>query len=292
MNRFRINKLLINGLLFQFIAIILFIPWLFVIYQNYYLLQGNTYWTNSTKTFISLLSSWELHFNSIIWDFHPQINWLISPRVTNIFLIFLIITIVYICRNTKPNVYLLIICLITIPALSLILPDLIQGGQKSTLTRYFIPSLLGIQISIVYWLGRNEFFNCKKRLGIFSLLIVFGIVSCSISSQANTWWNKSVGYHHPKIADIINQYDKPLIVSNNQGINVGNLISLSYLLADKVRLLLTTTDIVPRVEPNNFSEVLIWRISEESLIAFQEKNNCSVSIVEGEYDPPLWLVDF
>ena len=209
-----------------------------------------------------------------------------------VFLGFILIAFLSLYRHNKPEIHLLIICLILVPALGLMLPDLIQGGQKSIMTRYFIPSLLGIQISIAYWLARNRFLFSKIRLMILGLLIILGIVSCSISSQANTWWNKTVGYHNPEIANMINQYEQPLIISNNRDINVGSLISLSYLLEDKVRLLLTTTENIPLVKQNDFSEVLIWNISEESLIQFQAKNNCSVSVLEGKYYPPLWLVDF
>ncbi len=292
LTKFRITRTTVYFLLAQVTAVILFSPWLIIIYRNYALLQSKTDWTNSTQSFIRLLSAWELHLSSIIWDFHPEINWLIAPRVTLVFLGFILITFVSLDRHTKPKIYLLIICLILIPSLGLILPDLIQGGQKSIMTRYFIPTLLGIQISIAYWLARSIFLFSKIRLMILSLLIILGIISCSISSQANTWWNKIVGYHNPKIANIINQYEKPLIISNNRDINVGSLISLSYLLEDKVRLLLTTDDTIPLVKQDDFSEVLIWNISEKSLIQFQEKNNCSVSVVGRDYYPPLWLVDF
>ncbi len=81
-----------------------------------------------------------------------------------------------------------------------------------------------------------------------------------------------------------------MIISNNRDINVGNLISLSYLLEEKVRLLLTTTENIPRISKNEFSEVLIWNLSPDSLTELQEKNNCSISIINGGYYPPLWLV--
>lgn len=292
LNKFRITKKTIIFLLAQLGSVLLFLPWLINIYQNYNKLQSNTYWTNSSRPLASLLSAWELHLNSIAWDFHPQINWLIAPRVTTIFLLFLGISLTCLYQKTKPSTYLLIISLIAIPALGLILPDLIQGGQKSILTRYFMPSLLGVQLSIIYWLGRDKFVMSKIRLSIFSLLIVCGIVSCAISSQANAWWNKTINNNNPTIAQIINHYEKPLVISNNQGINVGNLISLSYLLEDKVRLLLTTTDNIPLVKQDDFSEVLVWNLSEESRIAFQEKNNCSLSNVQEEQYISLWLVDF
>ncbi len=292
LTKFKITKTLVYCFLAQLLSVILFLPWLFIVYIQYDEFQNRTNWTNSPKPFINLLSSWELHLNSIAWDFHPQINWLIAPRITIIFLIFLTVTTIYLYQHTKSNVYLLIVCLITIPALGLILPDLIQGGQKSVNTRYFIPGLLGVQLSIAYWLGSKNFFKSKIRLTIFSLLIILGIVSCGVSSQADSWWNKSVGYYNPEIANSINQYEKPLVISNSQNANVGMIISLSYLLENKVRLLLTTSDKIPLVKQDGFSEVLIWNISEDSLIKFQEKNNCSVSVVEGEYYPRLWLVDF
>ncbi|MDJ0679552.1 MAG: glycosyltransferase family 39 protein [Xenococcaceae cyanobacterium MO_167.B52] len=292
LSQFRITKLLVNGLLFQLLAVIVFSPWLLVIYQNYSILQSKTSWTNISKPLIQLIVSWSLHLSSIAIDFHPLINLLILPITATVVLIFTIISIVFLYSHTQSRVYLFIICSIMIPALGLIIPDLIQGGQKSVITRYFIPSILGIQMSIAYWLGKNKFFLNKLRLENFILLIMVGIISCSISAQENTWWNKTVGYHNPQIAKIINLYDKPLVISSNQDINVGNIISLSYLLEDKVRLLLTTSDKIPLVKQDGFSEVLIWNISEDSLIKFQEKNNCSVSVVEGEYYPRLWLVDF
>ncbi|MDJ0577843.1 MAG: glycosyltransferase family 39 protein, partial [Xenococcaceae cyanobacterium MO_234.B1] len=156
LTRLRITKITIDLLLAQLGAVLLFSPWLIIIYQNYAVLEDKTKWTNVSQPFIKLLSAWELHLNSIVWDFHPQINWEIAPRITPVFLMFIIITIVSLYRYTRPNIYLLITCLIIVPALGLILPDLIQGGQKSVITRYFIPSLLGIQVSIAYWLGRDK----------------------------------------------------------------------------------------------------------------------------------------
>ena len=290
--RLKISKITINFLISQLGAAALFSPWLIIIYQNYTLLEDRTSWTNYSQPFINLLSAWELHLNSIVWDFHPQINWAIAPRITPVFLTFIILTLVTIYRYTRSHIYLLITCLIIVPTLGLILPDLIQGGQKSTMTRYFIPSLLGIQVCLAYWLGKDNLFSRKIRLRILSLLVIFGIVSCTISSQANTWWNKVVGYHNPVIAQSINQYEKPLIISNNRDINLGNLISLSYLLEDKVRLLLTTTENIPKVKHDGFSEVLIWNFSPDSLTKFQAKNNVSISVIEGKYSPQLWLVDF
>ncbi|MDJ0534724.1 MAG: glycosyltransferase family 39 protein [Xenococcaceae cyanobacterium MO_207.B15] len=290
--RFKITKTTINFLLSQLGAVLLFSPWLIIIYENYGVLKHKTSWTNISKPFIELLFAWGLHLISIVWDFHPSINLFIALIAAPVFLLFITITIISLYRYTNPKIYLLITCLIIVPALGLILPDLIEGGQKSVMTRYFIPSLLGIQVSIAYWLGTDKFFSSKIRLSILSLLIILGIVSCTISSQADTWWNKVVGYHNPEIAKLINKYEKPLVISNNRDINTGSLISLSYLLEDKVRLLLTTEDKIPLVEQNGFSEVLVWNLSDESLIQFQEKNNCSLSVVEGNYYPQLWLVDF
>ncbi len=135
---------------------------------------------------MSLLSSWELHLTSTIVDFHPQINGEIARIITPVFLIFIVSILVVICRYTAPDIYLLITCLIIVPALGLILPDLIQGGQKSVITRYFFISLLSLQVSWAYWLGQDKFFPSKIRLVILTLFIMLGVISCTISSQSNT----------------------------------------------------------------------------------------------------------
>ena len=90
----------------------------------------------------------------------------------------------------------------------LIIPDLISGGQRSTIPRYLIPAYLGIQLSMAYLLATKltKFTNKieHKFWQIATVLLIsLGIISCGISSQAETWWNKYSSYYDGEVARII-----------------------------------------------------------------------------------------
>jgi uncharacterized membrane protein len=288
--KFRPTKRLIAFILSGICAVILFIPWIIVVIQNHQELQNKTDWTNISRPFIELLASWELHLNAIFIDLHPALGLATAPRLTPIILVFLGYTLYFLYRRTPIQTWLLVVSLIFIPALGLILPDLISGGQKSIMVRYFMPSVVGIQVAIAYWLVAEKYTYHKIKLAIATILIVSGIASAIVSSQTPTWWSKVVGYHNPEIAALANQFDRPLIISNNYDINVGNLISLSYLFKPQVRLMLVTKPTVPTIPEGNFSDILVWNVGDTTLEEFKQKNNCQLERVGENYYPTLWLV--
>jgi len=59
------------------------------------------------------------------------------------------------------------------------------------------------------------------------------------------------------VARIINQSKHPLVVSNSYKYNPTELLSLSYLLDSKVRLLLVKESDLPNI-PNGFSDVFVY----------------------------------
>ena len=288
--KFRPTQKLISFALAGICAVILFIPWLIVVFKNYERLKDKTDWTNIARPFIELLASWELNLNAIFIDIHPAVGLVTAPRLTPIILFFLGYATYFLYRQTPLKIWLFIVSLVIIPALGLIIPDLIPGGQKSIMVRYFMPSVLGIQIAIAYWLGKEKYAYQKIKIAVASILIVGGIISATVSSQTPTWWNKVVGYHNPEIATYANRYDRPLIISNNHDINIGTLISLSYLFKPEVRLMLVEKPEVPIIPQGNFSEILLWNVGATTFNKFKEKNNCELERVEENYYPALWLV--
>ena len=294
LERFRITKITINFILSGIASLVLFTPWLWVIFSNYEILKAKTSWTKMTKPFIELFHAWELHLSSIFIDLHPTINGYLASRIFGFLVIFIFICYRLVCRQNKPQTWLLLLSITIIPTVMIILPDLINGEIKSIMTRYFLPSILMIQIVVAYWLSQIKTWRDIKRSLTIFLIVTFGIISCEISSQSVTWWNKVISFHNATIAEIINNYERPLlianttVVDNNHDVNIGDLISLSYLLNNKVDLLLYKNQNIPSIDRNQYDRVLLWDVKEESRIKFQEKNNWELEIVEGEYYPPLW----
>ncbi|HEY9641125.1 MAG TPA: hypothetical protein V6C57_11625, partial [Coleofasciculaceae cyanobacterium] len=70
--------------------------------------------------------------------------------------------------------------------------------------------------------------------GITAIVLAVGLLSCGVVVQSDTWWNKLISNNNPRIAQIINQSDRPLVISDT---GLGDLLSLSHYLDPKVRLL-------------------------------------------------------
>lgn len=297
LEKFRLTKITINFILSGIFSLLLFAPWLGVIYTNWSILQAKTNWTKVSFPFVELLRYWELHLSSIFIDLHPTVNGYIAVRVAGFLFIFLCICYRFVCLKAKPQIWLLLGTMIIVPAAILIVPDVINGGIKSIMTRYFLPSILGIQIVVAYWLSnisKAQNWQNLTRSIIMGSIILFGIISCTISAQSTTWWNKVVGYHNFKIAAIINRYPQPLLIVNPEGgngkygIKVGDVISLNHLLDNNVSLLLSENQNIPPVDFKPYSDVLFWNIQEESRIKFQNAHNSELEMIEEDYYPPLW----
>ncbi len=112
-----------------------------------------------------------------------------------------------------------VLTLMAVTGLLLLLPDLILGGQRSTIGRFLIPCLLGVQLAIARLFaqklesggGGGRSLWCTALITLAAL----GIVSCSVSAQASTWWIKYSSYYQHDVAALIQQAETPLVVSNN-----------------------------------------------------------------------------
>ena len=156
----------------------------------------------------------------------------------------------FVYRYTTKKVWLFVFTLSGVPALALILPDLIIGGGLSVRSRYAIPCYLGIQLAVTYLLATQIISSKLLRRKFWQLVmvvvIICGVISCAISSQAETWWNKG-SLANPQIARIINNTVKPLLISSTYSLNIGDLMSLSHLLDDKVKIELGGEGSLPHI---------------------------------------------
>ncbi|NJO50288.1 MAG: hypothetical protein HC840_13580, partial [Leptolyngbyaceae cyanobacterium RM2_2_4] len=101
--------------------------------------------------------------------------------------------------------------------------------------------------------------------------IALSILSCSIGTRTPIGWNKVISYYNPPIADIINQSPHPLLIANTS-MGVGEILSLSRLLAPNVTLQLTVDSSVPQIRAG-FSDVFLMTYSQSwrSQIAAQQQ---------------------
>ncbi|MGQ4645865.1 glycosyltransferase family 39 protein [Lyngbya aestuarii] len=316
----RITRIVFAYILAAVTVIILFTPWLLIIINNFLQLQDKTSWTTTEVSASFLWKIWGLHLSCLFIDLGLDISHPFTYVVPPLLLILVGYAVYFLCCHTTKYVWLFVVTLILVTPLSLMLPDLIWGGQRSVSSRYFLPCYLGIQLAIAYllankissysfplftllhWRSRKFFWKTEPIVddhstnkafgnhlskqnfwqGTIVVIIIAGVVSCSISSQANTWWNKGVSYQNPQVARIINQAHKPLLISTSSneysGVLPGNLISLSYLLEPKVKLQLVVDPNIPDI-PDGFSDIFVYSPSRNLEQGLKERYKTKINTI-------------
>ena len=235
-------------LLASICSIILYSPWLLFIKLNSHKISD---WRAVDASFISLITTWMGNLSRVFIDFNldstaPAI-YIIPP--TLILLLLTVCSLGYLCRKTTVSVWLFVVTLIITTAIALALPDLILGGQRSRVARYLMPSYLGIDLAVAYYLA-EEIFSHKLWRQLLSrtllvLLIIFGIWSCSVSLQADHWWHKSwsklSSYDDLKqVATVTNQSPESIMIAPDISLfdedAFFELLSLTHLIKPQIRL--------------------------------------------------------
>lgn len=291
--RFRLTKAVIAYLVASLLGFLSFTPWLAIIITTWS--QTGATWTAVSIPLITWLKMWGLHINRAFiltigdFGFDNLLTYLTLP----VFLILLGYAIYFLCSTTAMRVWLFVLTLMGTLALALALPDLIFGGQRSTASRYLVPFYLGIQLSLAYLFAIqitcSNFLKQKFWQFMIVALTSVGVISCAISFQSDTSWNKVVSYNNHQVAQIVNQATAPLLISNSFGINFGNIFSLSYLLNSKVKLQLvngsTQSDFlhIPKI-PQGFSDVFILNTSDKFRGKIEKEYHSRLEVVFKDYN--------
>ena len=271
------QRILLKYLLAIASSLILYSPWLVVLTTNYQRAFNTTSWATVRVDFLYLVKLWLFSFTSLFIDLDVGFDspWTYLLRLP--FFLLIAAAIYTICRQTSRYTRLFILTSIFVPFLMLALPDLLLGGKRSAVTRYLICCFPGVQLAVAYLLANKLVHGKLFWRGVLALVLTGSIFSCVVSAFSDTWWGKGVSYYNGLVAKAINATESPLIISDrgDNFTNQGNLISLSYLLDDDVRLLLLSYP--PNVEtlqgisvPSN-SEVLLFQPSGKLREALEQE---------------------
>ena len=288
----RLPKLVADYLLFTLVAFLVFAPWAFFIVFGLPILYETTNWLTRDIEPVFFLKRWILGTSSPFLDtsggvlFYAKAGIESSATYWVRLPIFLLIgySFFYLCRNTPRRVWLFVVALTGGTILPLLLTDLTMGWRTSTPARYLTPGYLGIQLSVAYLLASQIVSPrpvWRKLWQMVTVVLIAGeIVSCVRSAQAETWWNKEASYILPRLAQIVNQSPRPLLVSTLERKNFGNLIALSYLLEPKVRFRAVVDPDVALRALEGFSDIFVLNPSEQFQQELQEKDYLIRAVVK------------
>jgi uncharacterized membrane protein len=285
--RFRLSKTLISYLLASFVGFLPFVPWLLLMIHKP--AESTINWTNTQSSFFSSLARWSGIVSRAFLDLgvgpDDSVKRLI-PLVPFILIILALIgySMYFLYRQTPQRVWLFVLTLIGVTAIAFIVPDFVLGKRYGT-TRFITPCILGIQLSLAHLLvaKNTSLFLSNQRKKVWEIatfmLVLSGVISCTISSRAEMWWNKAPDKNKDnfQIAEIVNQANQPLLIKD------GDLIPvevLGYLLEPKVQFLLPKESDLPKI-PDGFTDVFLFQPSESLTSGVERVYNSKIKLING-----------
>lgn len=289
LSRCQLSQTFIDYLLASGAGLIAFTPWMFIFLSRIPTVIKTTNWVQKEVEFSSLFESWLINIHHAFADEKFNLNWPIAVLVSY--------SIYFLCRTTPKRVWLFILTLIGVPALALILPDLILGGVRSTIVRYTFPCYLGIQLAVAYLFAtqvtsKSINFWWRKLWQIVAIaLITVAVWSCANYSQTTAAWNKG-DRENLAIASFVNQVPHSLLISDVNEIkyrldtSIHSLLSLSHLLNSNVKVQLVIGSNPPTIS-SKFSNVFLFtRYEVLQRTMAQKYNRKSVLVQKGKTS--LW----
>lgn len=317
--RFRLSQRLLDFARALSLSLLAFSPWIVVILSTTKQISSATDWT--TRISLSVLDvcrHWLFYLSSGFVDV-GGIGTQTPPQILSYFFsasywlarLLILYGLYQLYRRTPVWVWLHVLTLICVPALCLILPDLILGGGRFTIARYMVPVFLGCQLAVAYvlsdrLLAASPKDQVRKLLwqGLTLVLLTAGILSCGLIVQSETWWSKPLSNSNPEMAQIINQSERPLVVSDAA---LGDLLSISHYLEPKVRLLvrpygcpgcqidpdyrkLESVPFLPPI-PSGYSDVFLFHPRPRpDWMERLKQSNYQLTVLWSENDEWLWQI--
>ncbi|MGF1938699.1 MAG: glycosyltransferase family 39 protein [Nostoc sp. ChiQUE02] len=264
--RFRLSKTSISYLLSSLAGFITFVPWIWVIITNPQ--PEAVDWTNDKHTLFASAARWAGIFSRTFLDLgiSPSEPGRLKIALIPFILIILALmsySIYVLCRRTSKEVWLFVLTLIGSIGLPLLILDFIFQKRYAT-SRYTLPSVLGIQLAVAYLFSTKltsvytKVWQKKLWSLVAFMVILGGVVSCTLNSQAQIWWNKIPEKYQefPKIANIVSQGNKPLLISDADNL-VSPIVILAYLADPKVRFQVVEKNQLPEIT-NDFSDIFLF----------------------------------
>ncbi|MCC5627527.1 glycosyltransferase family 39 protein [Nostoc sphaeroides] len=267
--RFRLSKTSIYYLISSLAGFLTFVPWIWIIITNPQ--PESVSWASAKQTFFASVARWAGIFSRTFLDLGispsdpGKLKIALIPFIL-IILALILYSIYIICRRTSKEVWLFVLTLIGAVGLPLLIGDFVFQKRYAT-SRYTLSSVLGIQLAVAYLFSTKltsistKVWQKKLWSLVAFMVIIGGIISCTISSQAQMWWNKvpEKNQELPQIAQIVSEGNKPLLISDASIIPPIQI--LGHLVDPKVRFQLVKKNQLPEIT-NGFTDIFLFRPSD------------------------------
>jgi uncharacterized membrane protein len=266
----QLAKALVPYLTATLSAFAVFLPWVYVLVRNFSTATSQMSWIRGNVNPFHLMGMWAHNFSALFLDtnhtlksvMHYDFGMLTSYGIRVFILIMAAYSFYFLYSQTPRRTWLFVLAMIFMPMLMLAVPDfLLDGARSGWSPKYLLPCCLGIQLAVAHLLATKMTaaspFRRRGWQAVTASVVVCGVVSCAISSQAESWWMKPT-LDKPQEARVINECRRPLLIIDVSSIyGSGHLLCFGHLLHPKVRLWVAVTPEALQVR-DGFSDVFLY----------------------------------
>jgi len=174
--------------------------------------------------------------------------------------------------------------------ISLALPDIIYGGNLSTMDRYMMPTFLSIQCAVGYAvacaLQSKRAAVARSGWLVFVGLIALGIFSCSSVLNARTFWGYAA-VDELKTARFLNQFSHPVLLGSQQPEGfTGVLLSIASASNPGTVLAFSPGNDLAPVPAGYDDQIFVWKPTGEQVELLRADRRFDLQHIEQL--PCLW----
>jgi uncharacterized membrane protein len=246
---------------------------------------------NDHYPLLQYLSKWLRSVGILFADFNLRPD---SPKAQLIPYAVLLLALLTLCgyalyflwRHASREQSAFLLTLIASLCVPLALLDALSGSSLAVVTRYSLPSLVGLQLAVSYLLATRSAAGDARRAGgawqlCAAALLALGGLSCLGVVRAATWWNKDPDNYIQAASRIINAAPDPVVVVSD--VWLVRILSLEHQLRPQIHYRLTVQPALPAIDAPD-ATVFVVLPSEHLRSALQS------SFVLEPLGPELWKV--
>ncbi len=195
-----------------------FVPWSIYLLRDLNVVTGSlrtTFHSPGSRTAIlrAFLSTFRLDFIDFDWETPSPV----AAVSTGASLLLIVISLAGVIRHRPLRAWLFVVIMLLATTLPLLIPDLLEHGQRIREQRYLIPALVMVDLCVAGWLSSMLASPVKARSALGYALLV-GLLaaatgSCAASSASQTWWSTQSD-NSISVARAIDRSKRPLLISD------------------------------------------------------------------------------
>ncbi len=172
------------------------VPWAGLVIHGRYSVHAVLSWLEEEETLSGLLVKWLGNIGHLIFAWLPSDNsylLFVGPL-----LLLLIGSTIWLVTKRPVKQWLLPVLLCVIPTVAFGMPDLLFGGTRSLISRYFLPVDVGALLILGFGLGASSLpaknainGSFSPRRILFYAVLTISLSACWFNLNADNWWGES-----------------------------------------------------------------------------------------------------